>query len=303
MPADVAKTVHALARKLLSPSGAIREMLQLWVDGAYDEADDGELGLRMPDELNLVLGQMYLWPIVERWLEQPHSVMKRIGGFRHVGGAFCSLSVRFPRIMKDIADDPNHLKLLMEKFEISRGPKQTIKELGWDCHSLLVQRVDESRRASLTRQSASRRLRVSLGHAIYLTDSSLQYARKSEAAKQHKRLRDDENKVAANVCKEREGGRVSGYAALKQAVFRQHLQSLPITWFSLPSALLRQCGLTPLESHAGRHTAPRAPTAMEDDGGIEEGPSLERLADETRAIVAMDPASVFRVVDWNPSRL
>ena len=156
------QTMHRLTLDALHPQREIRPLLQKWVVGDYDDTE-------LPSVLSLFLGRMFLWPVVERWLEQPHSVMKRLGSFKHVGGAFCSLSIRFSRILKAVSDRPANLGLLVSAFERSRTPLQMAHGLGLAGHPLLQDCMPSLN--VLPKSTRESKLRKAVGRAIYITEA------------------------------------------------------------------------------------------------------------------------------------
>lgn len=169
------QTLHLVVLDALHPRREIRPLLDKWTAGDYD--DDGQ---EMPMTLQLLFGKMFLWPVVERWLEQPHSVMKRLGSFRRVGGAFCSLSVRFPRILKSVSQGPTNLGALVSKFEKCRTPLQIVQQLGLSGHPSLSGHMQHVGGLPFDKRKSA--LRKAVGHAIYLTSADLQFRAKTAVA-------------------------------------------------------------------------------------------------------------------------
>ena len=172
---EAKQTSHALTIRILSPDGEVRPLLDKWLGGEYDcdGSSAGPMGVKalLPDTLESTFAEMFLWPVVERWLESPHSVMKRVASYRNVGGAFCSLSVRYPQIAKWVATDPAELVSLTSMFNDCRSPLGIATALGISGEPAIADIV--SGELSKCRRSAL--LRQAVGHAIYLTDAKSQW--------------------------------------------------------------------------------------------------------------------------------
>ena len=304
--APVAETCsHWLTLRLLHRDHGLRAPLERWANGLLSDAD-------LPTELKVIFAQMYLWPVVERWLERPHSQMKKIGAYKNVGGAYCSLAVRFPQQMAEVAEDPEYLRRLAGHFEETGTAFRAIKSLNLTGHPRLAPILDELQGkdlASSTRRRLHQHLRSELIHAVYLTSGNLQYIPAAAAASAHKRLRNQEEKEAGKVLPVLPGGDARGFQGMRQVLFRHHLVDLGFEWFSLPNCLLQESGLLPLQDMLAPHT-----TTLSDHGDLDVGVGAP-CGTTTLATFELDgeehvhvgelsfKQTVFRVVDWKPSRV
>ena len=313
-PANIADTCnHSLTLRLLHPDRGLRQHLELWANGTVLEAD-------LPFELRLIFAQLYLWPVVERWLEQPHSQMKRLGSYRNVGGSFCSLTVRFPGQMALIAESGDYLRELVDSFDKNRSALGIIQNLRLTEHPILKPTLRELQAKDLPkslRKKIDQRLRMELSHVVYLTCGRLQYRHAGTATKVHKRLRDEENKQAARLNPAERPER--GYEAMRRLCFQKHLQDCKVEWFSLPDCFLLESGLLASMQDRLMHgdslsissSGSKADNELGTDARIGQ-PSLQAFTpmgggdDKSDCVCITDPSlqqSLFRVVDWKPSRV
>ncbi len=92
------KPMHKFTLQVLQPHGDIRQHLDEWVAGAYDDSTPRCRSPCSRCSAGCSSGPSWSGSLSNR-------AMKRLGSFKHVGGALCSLSIRFPRISKTVFDD------------------------------------------------------------------------------------------------------------------------------------------------------------------------------------------------------
>ena len=239
---EAAACQHDLTIRCFHFEGAVRPLLQAWV--ASDVEDEASVASGPLAEL---LGEFSMWIVVERWLEQPHSVLKRLGSYKGVGGAFCSLSVRFSVVMQEVVKDPDHLRQLCEAFAKVRTPMRMAAQLNLLSHpqvaAVLVTRCGRQRRQSS-------QLWRAVSNAIYMLDAQSQYTRNRTAEAEHEHL-------SVRVQRAAQAGRAANepevadtYVALRMSLLRAHMAHVGMEWFSLPSALIVESGLfSSVEDH------------------------------------------------------
>eukprot|EP00974_Lingulodinium_polyedra_P007852 747185-Lingulodinium_polyedra.AAC.1 len=76
------------------------------------------------------------------------------------------MAIRFPRILKSMADAPAELGNLVSCFEKATTPLAMIRALGLEGHPLIQEACAEP-----DRDAKFARLRKNLSHAIYLTSA------------------------------------------------------------------------------------------------------------------------------------
>ena len=135
--------------------------------------------------------------------------------------------------MSRVTTSPGFLKQLVDKFEESRTALRIIHALHLSNHPEFRDLIQDLKGLSNANwQKKEREIRSALIDVLYLTAGRLQYKAKPEVAREHKRLRESEDKVAADLqpCSKP----TTGYRGVKQALLRQHMKEVPGGWFSLP---------------------------------------------------------------------
>ena len=86
---------HDLTLSFFDPQRGLRKHIDAWIRGDFDNQ-------ARPLHLQRALAEMALWPVVERWIEQGHSILKRVGTHKNVSPAYCSLGQRFATVMHEV---------------------------------------------------------------------------------------------------------------------------------------------------------------------------------------------------------
>ena len=188
-----------------------------------------------------------MWMVVERWLEQPHSILRRLGSYKGVGGAYCSLSVRFGVVMHEIVKSPQNLAQLCDAFALVRTPLRMATQLQVLSHPEI--------RSVLTAHCGRRRrpqsqLVRAVSNCIYMTDAESQYKRNEAAESEHHHLQNQLQKRLLQLQPPHKQDIADPFAAMTLSLLRLHLPKTGWEWFTLPASLVVESGImTSIEDH------------------------------------------------------
>eukprot|EP00971_Amphidinium_carterae_P215775 4283257-Amphidinium_carterae.2 len=227
LPQVAAQQEHPLTRKFLQDKC---DALEEW------SRSDGE---PRDAELELMIAKVALWPITERWMEAEHSELKRLGSYKNVGPAFCSLSVRYATCMASITSCADDFRELCEQFEHLRSPRQIMKFFMLQGHPAVSEALLNHRLARTSSQSRNEvaRLRKAVASALYLTHGQSQWEQSRDNIMDIESLRAQAPGAWAGQLPQPVRHPSRGlYDKMLELLFRQHVSQLQHDWFSLHQA-------------------------------------------------------------------
>ena len=218
---------HALVIDLLGADRPARRELIAFADGRSSLAE-------LPLLSRMVLPLKFV-PIVERYIEAQHALVKRSVPHRHAP-VMVSLAVRLPRLEDSLQKEPSMVQDLLDCFDKSRITFDIPALLGIQTHPSLL---------TLSRRTRVKRDRDDvirmLNNIIYRADIAGQFHDTKAFQKDHTARQDREDKLAKAVVAEKQPQLPASYNSVLRCMITSHFQAIAscpeekLTLFSLPS--------------------------------------------------------------------